>query len=263
MSNIASAFDHGKAFIAFLTCGDPDLETTGRAVRAAIENGADLIELGIPFSDPAADGETIQKAAERAIARGFSFADCLSALRKFREQNQATPVVLMGYLNSFERRGAAQAFLEAKQSGADGVILVDCPIEALPDYQSDLQAAELAPILLCAPTTSPERQAKIAKNAQGFIYFVSLRGITGREAAAASAELKAQIESLRAHTDTPICLGFGIRSPETARQMADCADGVVIGSALVAELYAAHEAGLDICRVASEFAQKIRKALDS
>ncbi|MBP3194255.1 MAG: tryptophan synthase subunit alpha [Cardiobacteriaceae bacterium] len=253
--------ENRKALITYICAGDPDIRKTTAVMQSLVKNGADILELGIAFSDPAADGKTIQAANERALARNVSFDDCLNVVREFRQTDTDTPIVLMGYLNSFERRGADIAFEQAKNSGADAVILVDCPIEALPDYEKSLQSAQLTPILLCSPTTDEARQTKIAEKAGGFIYFVSLRGITGREQAEVSNELVEQIARLRAKTDLPICIGFGIRDAETARKMADCADGIIIGSAIVSRLY--ENQGEKMAEKIGEFVAEIRAALDA
>ncbi|SUO97609.1 tryptophan synthase subunit alpha [Suttonella ornithocola] len=251
-----------KALIPYISAGDPLPEKTVEIMHALVRGGADLIELGVPFSDPAADGETIQQANERALARGITLIDVLTIAKAFRQTNNHTPLIIMGYLNSFERRMFASVMKEASAAGIDGVILVDCPIEALPDYQADLQAAGVAPILLLAPTTGATRQNQIIQAAQGFIYYVSLRGVTGKQAANAE-DISAAVTQVKAQTHLPVCIGFGIRDGKTARAMAEFADGVVIGSALVAQLYAAAENDDDVITCAENFVHTIRSALDA
>ena len=243
-----------KALIPYISAGDPDPAQTAAVLHALVAGGADALELGIPFSDPAADGETIQQANERALARGVTFAQTLAIVREFRAQDSNTPLVLMGYLNSFERAGFADA-------GGDAVILVDCPVEALADYDADLKSSGITPIMLVAPTTTADRRQQIIAHASGFLYFVSLRGVTGTQEAQADA-IAADIRTLKNETDVPVCIGFGIRDGETARQMAELADGVVIGSALVARLHAAFDAKQPLGDTATAFIRDIRAHLD-
>ena len=250
-----------KALIPYISAGDPDPAQTAAVLHALVAGGADVLELGIPFSDPAADGETIQQANERALARGVTFAQTLAIVREFREQDSETPLVLMGYLNSFERAGFARAMADIKAAGGDAVILVDCPVEALADYDADLKASGITPIMLVAPTTTADRRQQILAHASGFLYFVSLRGVTGTQEAQADA-IAADIRTLKSETDIPVCIGFGIRDGETARQMADLADGVVIGSALVARLHAAFAANEALSDTATAFIRDIRAHLD-
>lgn len=251
-----------KALIPYISAGDPDPEQTVAIMHALVAGGADVIELGIPFSDPAADGEIIQRANERALARGVTLVDVLAMVRQFREQDTHTPVVLMGYLNSFERNGVAHTLALASRAGVDGVIMVDCPVEALPDYRQALDASGILPIMLVAPTTSDARLAHILQAAGGFVYYVSLRGVTGRDAADAGA-IREAVEALKAKTRLPVCIGFGIRDGQTARAMTAFADGAVIGSALVQTLHEAALNGEAPAQCAEEFARGIRRALDS
>ena len=250
-----------KALIPYISAGDPDPAQTAAVLHALVAGGADVLELGIPFSDPAADGETIQQANERALARGVTFAQTLAIVREFREQDSEMPLVLMGYLNSFERAGFARAMADIKAAGGDAVILVDCPVEALADYDADLKASGVTPIMLVAPTTTAERRQTILQHASGFLYFVSLRGVTGTQEAQAEA-IAADIRTLKSETNIPVCIGFGIRDGNTARQMADLADGVVIGSALVARLHAAFAANEALADTATAFIRDIRAHLD-
>ena len=251
-----------KALIPYVSGGDPDPEKTVAILHALVAGGADLLELGIAFSDPAADGKIIQQANERALARGVTLSRVLAMVRAFRSRDKRTPLILMGYLNCFERRGFAASVEAAAQAGVDGVILVDCPIEALPDYQAPLQAADLAPIQLIAPTTSAARAEKIIAAGRGFLYYVSLRGVTGTRQTDTEA-VAAAVKTLKARTDLPLVVGFGIGEAKTARAMAACGDGVVIGSALVETLYRTAEGGGDLPRAARDFLSPVRSALDA
>lgn len=250
-----------KALIPYISAGDPNPADTVAVMHALVAGGADLLELGIPFSDPAADGETIQQANERALARGVTLDNVLAMAKDFRADNHKTPLILMGYLNSFERRGISRVFQEIQHAGIDGVILVDCPIEALPDYQNELEKAGIDPILLLAPTTLEPRKSRIISAAKGFIYYVSLRGVTGKQSASAD-NIRADVQAVKAQTDTPVCIGFGIKEGETARAMTAFADGAVVGSALVAALHETAQQGGDTAAAAQAFVSTIRAALD-
>lgn len=251
-----------KALIPYISGGDPDPGQTVAILHALVASGADLLELGIAFSDPAADGTIIQEAHERALTRGVTLYQVLDMVRLFRSKDAQTPLILMGYLNSFERHGFAAASAQAAQAGADGVILVDCPIEALPDYHNPLQAVDLAPIQLIAPTTNAIRADKILAAGRGFLYYVSLRGVTGAREADPDA-IAAAVNALKARTTLPLVIGFGIQNAQTARAMADCSDGVVIGTALVATLYRTAQNGGDLPRAAHDFLSPVRSALDA
>ncbi len=251
-----------KALIPYISGGDPQPENTVAVLHALVKSGADLLELGVAFSDPAADGKIIQQAHERALASGVTMDRVFEMVRTFRTDDAQTPLILMGYLNSFERHGFATAVATAAQAGVDGVILVDCPIEAFADYRAALRAADLAPIQLIAPTTDAAREEKILAAGQGFFYYVSLRGVTGTRQGDAGA-IAAAVSTLKARMTLPLCVGFGIRDAKTARAMAACADGVVIGSALVAALHRTSEDGGDVPLAASAFLSPIRRAIDA
>lgn len=251
-----------KALIPYISAGDPDPEQAVSILHALVAGGADLLELGIAFSDPAADGETIRCAHERALARGMTLQKTLAVVRDFRTDDKKTPLILMGYLNSFERAGFAAVMTEIQKAGADGVILVDCPVEALPDYAPALKAANIPAIMLITPTTTAKRRAEIITHAAGFIYFVSLRGVTGTQIAAADA-IAAEVAAVKAETDLPVCVGFGIRDAKAARTMAEIADGVIIGSALVAKLHQAALQGENLAATAQAFIADIRQHLDA
>lgn len=247
-----------KALIPFLTAGDPSLEATVPVMHALAKAGADVIELGVPFSDPMADGPTIQRSSERALARGAGLSYVLDCVRAFRQGDADTPVVLMGYLNPVEIRGADRFALEAVAAGVDGVLLVDLPPEEAAEFRSAFAAHGLALILLAAPTTSDARLESLCGQASGYLYYVSFAGVTGADrldTAAATGRLQA----IRAHSTVPVAAGFGIRDAASARAMAREADGVVVGSALVAAL----QASTDPVAAADGFLRPLRTALDA
>ena len=223
----------GKAFSAFITAGDPDLGSTGEAMAALVRGGADIIELGVPFSDPEADGPSIQAASERALRQGVTLADALGAVAAFRNGDQRTPVVLMGYLNVFLAYGCEQFCNAAADAGVDGVIIVNMPPEEADEFRRHLAARGLALVLLLAPTTTLARAAFIAARASGFLYYVSYKGVTGAKRPDADA-IGERLAALRPHLgELPVLVGFGIRDAESAAAIAPHADGVVVGSALV------------------------------
>ncbi|MDR0781696.1 MAG: tryptophan synthase subunit alpha [Pseudomonadales bacterium] len=240
MSRIQSTFSRlrasgRKALIPYLTAGDPDLPTTLGLMHALVSHGADIIELGYPFSDPSSDGPVIQRAVERALARNTRLKDVLGLVKQFRASDQNTPIVLMGYLNPVEHMGYA-AFAEAALSaGVDGVLIVDLPPEEAQEPKAILRAAGLDTIFLVAPTTDPGRMERICKESSGYVYYVSLKGVTGA-AHLDIASVQANLALLRTHTDLPIGVGFGIRDAESAARIASVADAVVVGSALVSRI---------------------------
>lgn len=220
------------AFIPFLSAGDPDAASTLAFMHALVAGGADILELGVPFSDPSADGPVIEASGLRALAAGMNLRGVLRLVADFRQQNQTTPIVLMGYLNPIEQMGLTNFAREAKAAGVDGVLVVDCPPEEAADYHAALQAVDLSAIFLVAPTTSAERLHKIAAMASGFIYYVSLNGVTGA-ATLDVAAVAQKLDSLRHNLGLPIAVGFGVNSPEAAQALAPHADGVIVGSHLV------------------------------
>lgn len=230
MSKIRSAFEHGKAFIAFITCGDPDLETTGAAVRAAVENGADLIELGIPFSDPTAEGPVIQGANLRALNGGVTTDRIFSFVRELR-QDVRIPMVFMTYANVVFSYGADRFISTCREIGIDGLILPDLPYEEKGEFQPICRQYGVDLISLIAPT-SENRIAMIAKEAEGFLYIVSSLGVTGARSQITT-DLASIVEMVRRNTDIPCAIGFGISTPEQARKMASLSDGAIVGSAIV------------------------------
>jgi tryptophan synthase alpha chain len=252
-----------KALIPYVTAGDPGLEQTVPVMRALAEGGADIIELGVPFSDPMADGPVIQKASERALARGVGLNQVLQWVREFRAGNDKTPVVLMGYANPIERfdlKGGEGAFVAAAaQAGVDGVLVVDYPPEECESFAQRLQACGLDPIFLLAPTSTDERIREVGRIATGYVYYVSLKGVTG--AGHIDTEAVAQaVPRIKAHVKVPVGVGFGIRDGETARAVAAVSDAVVIGSRLVQILEAA--APGQAPAAANDFISGIRAALD-
>ncbi len=235
MSRIKECFaklNGEKALIPYVTVGDPDVQTTLDLMLSMADNGADILELGVPFSDPMADGPTIQRAAERALKKNISLKDVLMLVKAFREKNQHTPVVLMGYLNPIHKMGYEHFAVEAKAVGVDGVLTVDSPIETIAPLQEQLQKVDIDCIFLIAPTTTAERVKEIAKLASGFVYYVSLKGVTG-SAQLDTQQVSSKIEFLRQFIDLPIGVGFGIKDKDSARQVGAVADAVIVGSRLV------------------------------
>lgn len=230
MSNIHTAFENKKAFIPFITCGDPDLETTAKIVRAAAESGADLIELGIPFSDPTAEGPVIQGANIRALAGGVTTDKIFDLVRELRKDVKI-PMVFMTYANVVFSYGAEKFISTCKQIGIDGLILPDVPFEEKDEFSGICDKYDIDLISLIAPT-SENRISMIAKTAKGFIYLVSSLGVTGTRT-----EIKTDLDSIvkviRANTDVPCAIGFGISTPEQAKHMADISDGAIVGSAII------------------------------
>jgi tryptophan synthase alpha chain len=253
-----------KALIPYVTCGDPSAEGTVAVMQALADGGADILELGVPFSDPMADGPVIQKASERALARGIGLVQVLKTVREFRLGNAATPVVLMGYANPIERydqrHGDGGFIRDAAAAGVDGVLVVDYPPEECEAFAARLKAAGLDLIFLLAPTSTEERMQQVGRIATGYVYYVSLKGVTGAGHldTAAVAEM---VPRIRRHVRVPVGVGFGIRDAETARAVAQVADAVVIGSKLVQILEAA--APERAAAEARDFMRGIRAALDS
>ncbi|MCL7931105.1 tryptophan synthase subunit alpha [Halomonas llamarensis] len=221
-----------KALIPYITAGDPAPQYTVGFMHALVEAGADVIELGVPFSDPMADGPVIQKACERALTHGTRLVDLFEMVKEFRQADTQTPVVLMGYLNPIERIGYEVFADKAANAGVDGVLIVDMPPEEAEEIGPLMKSRDLAAIFLVAPTTSQERAATICAHGQGYLYYVSLKGVTGA-ASLNAADVAAHLTPLREMTDLPLCVGFGIRDGVTAAEVANVADGVIVGSALV------------------------------
>ena len=230
MSNIYRAFENGKAFIAFITCGDPDLETTAAAVRAAAANGADLIELGIPFSDPTAEGPVIQGANIRALQGGVTTDKIFDLVRELR-RDVTIPMVFMTYANVVFSYGADRFISTCRDMGIDGLILPDIPYEEKEEFLPQCRQYGIDLISLIAPT-SHNRVAMIAREAEGFLYIVSSLGVTGTREEIRT-DLSSIVEVVRQNTQIPCAIGFGISTPEQARQMAGLSDGVIVGSAII------------------------------
>lgn len=226
-----------RALIPFVTAGDPSGEVTVPLLHALVAAGADLVELGVPFSDPMADGPVIQRASERALKNGVSLRRVLEMVRTFREQDATTPVVLMGYLNPIESMGYETFAAAAGEAGVDGVLTVDLPPEEASELVRALLAHGLDPIFLVAPTSTAARIARICEQASGFVYYVSLKGVTGA-ATLDTASVVEKVRAIKSVTDLPVGVGFGIRDAESAARIATVGDAVVVGSALVGRIEA-------------------------
>ena len=255
MSRITDAFSHGKAFIPFLTCGDPDLETTEAAVRAMAAAGADLIELGIPFSDPTAEGPVIQAANERALASGTTTDKIFELVRRLRK-DVTTPMVFMTYANVVFSYGTERFVSTAAETGMDGLILPDVPYEEKGEFAPVCRKYGLDFISLIAPT-SDHRIAKIAREAEGFLYIVSSLGVTGTRSEITT-DLSAMVEVVRQNTAIPCAVGFGISTPEQAKRMAEVSDGAIVGSAIVKLL---EQYGKDAPRQVGAYVKQMKAAL--
>ena len=224
-----------KAFVAYVMAGDPDFETSKEIVRGLPGAGVDIIELGLPFTDPMADGPTIQLAGQRALEGGMTLQRTLDMATEFRKTDETTPIVMMGYYNPIYNRGVDKFLADAKEAGIDGLIVVDLPPEEDEELCIPAQQAGLNFIRLATPTTDDKRLPKVLTNTSGFVYYVSITGITGA-AAAQAADVGPEVRRIKAKTDLPVIVGFGIRTPETSREIASVADGAVVGSAIVAKL---------------------------
>ncbi len=260
IENLFASMGERKVLVGYLTAGDPTPAHTVAALHGLVSGGVDMLEVGIPFSDPEAEGPSIQAACERALANGMTLVKVLDMVKEFRQQNADTPVVLMGYLNSVL---AMPDFAErAQQAGADGLIMVNLPPEAADELREQLAEHQLNLIFLIAPTTTDERAAKILSKASGFVYYVSLKGTTGAGNLQVD-EVGARLNKLTSMSDLPFCVGFGVKDADSARSVARHADGVVVGSALV-DLLAAHadnvEAGV---QALEQMAAQLRAGVDS
>ncbi|SMC46517.1 tryptophan synthase subunit alpha [Polynucleobacter kasalickyi] len=265
MSRIKQVFENlaknqKKGLIPFITAGDPDPEMTVEMMHVLVDAGADVIELGIPFSDPMADGPVIQRASERALVKGVNLEKCVGMVKEFRLTNQHTPIVLMGYANPIERMGWKHFAEIASSAGVDGVLIVDYPPEECVEFTDELKKVGIDPIFLLAPTSTMSRIEQVAHSAQGYIYYVSLKGVTGA-ANLNTTNISSIIGDIREKTSTPIAVGFGIRDAKTAKAVSQTADAVVIGSAIVQLLESAPpQTGLKLLK---EFLSEIRSALDA
>ncbi len=257
-----------KALIPFVTAGYPFADVTPELMHAMVAGGADVIELGVPFSDPSADGPVIQKAGDKALAFGIGLIQILGMVREFRKTNSSTPVVLMGYANPVERYdqkhaapGVASAFVQdAAAAGVDGVLIVDYPPEECEAFALELRAHHMDLIFLLAPTSTDERMAQVARVASGYVYYVSLKGVTGSGALDTGA-VEAMLPRIRQHIQVPVGVGFGIRDAATAKTISRVADAVVIGSKIIQLLEDQPRA--KVSATAQNFLQEIRSAMDS
>ncbi|SDW73744.1 tryptophan synthase, alpha chain [Ruegeria halocynthiae] len=224
-----------KAFVAYVMAGDPDYDTSLEVVRGLPGAGVDVIELGLPFTDPMADGPTIQAAGQRALESGMTLQRTLDLARAFRETDDATPIVLMGYYNPIYSRGVESFLTDAKAAGIDGLIVVDLPPEEDEELCLPAQAAGLNFIRLATPTTDDNRLPRVLQNTSGFVYYVSITGITGAAEAQAT-DVGPEVARIKAATDLPVIVGFGINTPEKSRNIASISDGAVVGSAIVSQI---------------------------
>ncbi|PLX83603.1 MAG: tryptophan synthase subunit alpha [Desulfuromonas sp.] len=246
------------ALVPFLTAGDPDLATTEALIHSLVENGADLIELGFPFSDPMADGPTIQAASERALAAGTTLSAILDMIARVRLHTNV-PIVLMGYFNPLFRYGPERFAADAAAAGVDGLLLVDLPPEEAGEIHSSLQAEGVDLITLLAPTTPPERAARLAAVSEGYLYFVSMTGVTGAQRVDAGA-IGEEVGRLRAQSPVPVAVGFGISTPADAAAVASFADAVVVGSALV-KIIEAHGTSAQLLPEVGRFVRSLKEAI--
>lgn len=250
-----------KALVPFITAGDPSRESTVAVMHALVAAGADLIELGVPFSDPMADGPVIQRSSERALERGVDTSQVFDYVREFRRSDAQTPVVLMGYLNPVEMRGAEAYAAEASKAGVDGLLLVDLPPEEAQPLRESFNAHGLDVISLAAPTTSAQRLQRLAETSQGYLYYVSFAGVTGASLTD-SADVAARAGALRAMSKVPVLIGFGIKDAASAAMLAPMADGIVVGSALVERLASAGTPQ-EAAERAQAFLAPLRAAIDA
>ena len=249
-----------KALIPYIMAGDPHPSLTVPLMHGLVEAGADIIEFGVPFSDPMADGPVVQRSGERALKHGVGLKDVLSLVRKFREKDKATPVVLMGYANPIEAMGLEKFAAAAKTAGVDGVIVVDYPPEECLEFSTLMKKNDIDPVFLLAPTSTKKRIDEVARSGSGYLYYVSLRGVTGAANIDVS-EIKEKIPLIRKATKMPIGVGFGIRDAESAKRIAQTADAVVIGSRIIQEIENGRPEDA-VLRV-KNFLKPIRQALDT
>ena len=270
MSRLATRFAELRAarragLVIFVTAGDPHPDQTIEVMHALVAAGADVLELGVPFSDPMADGPVIQRASERALAQGMDLRRVLDQVRAFRQTDTTTPVVLMGYLNPIEQMGVERFADAAAAAGVDGALTVDLPFDEEPAHAAALRSAGLDSIFLLAPTSGPERARAVAAQASGFLYYVSVRGVTGA-GKVDLADVEAQVQALTQHTALPVGVGFGVRTPQAAAQIAGFADAVVVGSAVIEQIEAATAAGTsgpDALRGAVELVRALRAGIET
>ena len=258
----ALAAKNRKGLIPFITAGDPAPELTVPLMHALVAGGADIIELGVPFSDPMADGPVIQRASDRALANGVGLAQVLQFVSEFRRTDQATPVVLMGYANPIERMGVSAFIAAAKQAGVDGVLVVDYPPEECEEFAVAMKENGIDPIFLLAPTSTEERIRQVGKIASGYVYYVSLKGVTGSGQLDLDA-VATKIPAIKQHVPVPVGVGFGIRDAATAKAVASVSDAVVIGSRIIQELENTSHDKDKAVQAVRQFVAGIRQALDA
>jgi len=266
MSRIESRFEQlrsagRKALIPYITAGDPEPGATVGLMQALVESGADLVELGVPFSDPQADGPVIQQACERALAHHVTLANVIDMVAEFRRADNDTPVVLMGYCNPIESMGVETFAERAGAAGVDGVLVVDAPPEEGEELIHALARHDVDPIFLIAPTTADDRMQRICASARGFVYYVSLKGVTGAASLAAD-EVESKLADIRRYTQLPLGVGFGIRDAESAARIGAFADAVVVGSAIVARIADHREDPQQMRNAVTELVGSMRSALD-
>ncbi len=255
--------DQGKkALIPYVTAGDPAPQVTVPVMHALVEAGADIIELGVPFSDPMADGPVIQLACERALEHGTRLLDVIAMVKTFRETNNTTPVVLMGYLNPIEAIGAERFIAEAKAAGVDGVLTVDLPPEEAEDFTRSLKTADLDAVFLVAPTTTDARIQSVCEQSSGYVYYVSVKGVTG-SAALDVDDVKQHVEKIRSYSNLPVGVGFGIKDPQSAKAVSSVSDGVIVGSVLVNKIAELKDQPDRIPAAVAEIVSAMRVAMDS
>ncbi len=262
MSRIASCMQqlkatNRKALIPYIVAGDPDAATTLAALQAMVKAGADILEIGVPFSDPMAEGPTIQKGHERALESGMSLRKVLALVQTFRKTDDKTPIVLMGYANPIERMGYAAFADAASAAGVDGLLTVDIPPEEAHELNAELKRVGIDNIFLLAPTTTDARAKQICELATGYLYYVSLKGVTGA-GNLDTAEVRQKLAQFRSYTSLPLCVGFGIKDAESARAVSETADGVVVGSVLV---NAMAESGAQSAPAVAAIITNIRQAI--
>ena len=265
MSRIQTTFaalkqHNKKALIPYITAGDPHPKHTVALLHTLVKSGADMIELGVPFSDPMADGPVIQRASERALAHHVSLSKVLEMVRTFREQDAKTPIVLMGYANPIEAMGMETFVQRAKEAGVDGVLTVDYPPEECTAFVTLLKHQDMDPIFLLSPTTEPARVDVIVNQASGFVYYVSLKGVTGAKNLDI-VEVAQRVKEIRGKTDIPIGVGFGVRDAATASAVADIADAVVVGSRMVQAIEQSTEA--TVADNVAALMTELRSAIDA
>lgn len=262
-ARLAAVKDRGrKALIPYITAGDPHPAQTVGLMHALVEGGADILELGVPFSDPMADGPVIQLACERALAHGTSLRQVIGMVAEFRQRDSQTPVVLMGYLNPIEHIGIAAFAAEAGAAGVDGVLIVDLAVEEAGEFTSPLRKAGIDLIFLIAPTSPVARIQAVASQAGGYLYYVSVKGVTGSSQLDV-ASVEAKLNQIRRYTALPLAVGFGIRDPESAAKVARIADGVIVGSVLVGEIEKHQGQAQLLPEILKEKLGAMRRAMDS